>query len=215
MPRASLLIALAMELLISAVCLLAGAANTARADEPRFLGRTRKEWVSELEASAGRRRRSHAAWALAQMADREAGPTGTMVWLNELFLLCEDESSTVRYWGQLGVQNFALKLPPNHPARASTIKLLMDAATDSSLAARIVAAKTLAQMGHADQGLEVLVDALQDPQESVRIQAIAALEKLGPTARPAEAALRVATSDPSEYVKRIATRALETLAAKP
>jgi hypothetical protein len=213
MTRLSWPAALAAEILFGVLCLL-GAAQVS-ADEPRFLGRTRKDWVGELDASAGRRRRTHAAWALAQMAEREAGPTDTMVWLNELFLLCEDESASVRYWGQLGVQRFVGELPPNHPARASTIKLLNDAAADSSQAARIVAAQTLAQLGHADQALEVLVDALQNPQESVRIQAIAALEQLGPAARPAIDSIRAATSDSSEYVKRISTRALESLATQP
>ena len=50
--------------------------------------------------------------------------------------------------------------------------------------------------------------AMSDPQDAVRIQAIAALEKLGESARPGEATLRAATTDSSEYVKRISTRAL-------
>jgi hypothetical protein len=214
MPRLSWPAALAAEVLLGAVCLF-GSTPTASADEPRFLGRTRKEWVGELEASVGRRRRTHAAWALTQLAEREAGPSDTMVWLNELFLLCEDESPSVRYWGHLGVQRFVRKLPPDHPARSSTHKLLADAVADSSLAARIVAAQTLAHLGHTEQALEVLVAALQNPQEGVRIQAISALEQIGLAARPATDAIRAATSDSSEYVKRISARILETLAAQP
>jgi HEAT repeat protein len=52
---------------------------------------------------------------------------------------------------------------------------------------------------------------MESPQESVRIQAVAALAKLGPAARQAVATLTAATTDPSEYVKRISSRALAQL----
>jgi HEAT repeat protein len=59
--------------------------------------------------------------------------------------------------------------------------------------------------------LAVLVESLSHPQDAVRMQAITALERWGEAARPALASLRKATADSSEYVKRIATRALAKL----
>jgi HEAT repeat protein len=188
--------------------------ESARADEPQFLGRTRKDWVKELDKSSNRRRRTHAAWGIAEMAIREAKPSDTMVWLNELLLLCEDESPAVRYWGQMGLARFIAGLPADHPARPPTARLLSDAVTDSAIAVRLVAAETLVTFGPADQGLGVLVEALEHPQESVRIAAIAALQRLGPAARPAEADIRKATTDSSEYVKRISTRLVEQFDAQ-
>jgi HEAT repeat protein len=178
-------------------------------EEAQFLGRTRKQWIADLEPAASRRKRSHAAWALSQMAVLDAAPANTAVWLNELFLLCEDESPTVRYWGQLGLQRFAARLPADHPARIPMLKLLADAVADSALAVRLVAAETQIHLGHSESGLAVLVESLKSPQESVRIQAIDALARLGPAARPAEAAIRAATADGSDYVKHIAARALQ------
>ena len=84
---------------------------------------------------------------------------------------------------------------------------------DQAPAPRIAAAESLGLLGDADRALPVLVAAMSDPQDAVRIQAVAALEKLGEAARPAETTLRAATSDSSEYVKRIGARALLKLDA--
>jgi hypothetical protein len=184
--------------------------STTTAEEPRFLGRTRQEWVSALESS-GRRERTHAAWAISQFAVDEVGPTNTMLWLNELCLLAESESPTIRYWGVLGIGRLLQKVEPGHPARTTAIAALTTVLKDQSPGPRVAAAEALAVAGQAGEALPVLVLAMSSPQESVRIQAVSSLEKLGPAVQPAVATLEAATSDSSEYVKRIAGRALAKL----
>jgi HEAT repeat protein len=95
--------------------------------------------------------------------------------------------------------------------QTAAVNTLMPLLEDKAAAPRIAAAQALGALGKSDQALPVLVAAMNDPQESVRIQAVAALEKLGPAARPAVETLRTATSDSSEYVKRISARALSSL----
>jgi HEAT repeat protein len=185
----------------------------AAAEEPRFVGRTREEWTAVLD-SGSRRQRSQAAWALSQFAVQEAGPQNTMVWLNELYLLIESDSPTVRYWGLTGLGQFLTKIDASHPARDTALQVLMDSLKDRSPAARIAAAEALGRAGRPGRALPVLTDALQNPQEAIRIQAVKALENLGPAARPVLAELQAATTDTSEYVKRISTRTVATLEAK-
>jgi HEAT repeat protein len=192
------------------IVLLSLAGSTLAADEPRIIGRTRQDLVRELE-SGSRRQRVHAAWALSQLAVQQAGPDDTMVWLNELYLLVESDSSSVRYWGLVGLGQFLSKLDRNHPARATAVKVLTEALADRSLAARVAAAESLALAGQPRDALPVLIDAMKSPQESVRIQAVSALERLGSSAAPARATLQAAAEDASEYVKRISTRALQRL----
>src|SRR5205085_9948977 len=78
-------------------------------------------------------------------------------------------------------------------------------------APRVAAAEALCLLGQAEKALPVIVAAMGDPQDSVRIQAVGALEKIGPAARPAIGTLQKAATDPSEYVKRISERSLVTL----
>jgi HEAT repeat protein len=86
---------------------------------------------------------------------------------------------------------------------------------DKAAAPRLAAAAAIGQLGQAGKALPVLVAAMKDPQDATRIQAVAALELLGAAARPAEPTLRAATTDSSEYVKRISARALEKLQGGP
>lgn len=181
------------------------------AAEPQLLGRTRDQWLADLDPSADRRRRSLAAWSIAEMAVQHADGPDKLGWLNELLLLCEDESGTIRYWALAGVSRFAKKLPADHAGRKTAEQVFADSLNDSSLACRIIAAEGLAQLGATEKGLPVLIGALASPQEAARIQAVSALERLGPAARPAEQALQAAATDSSEYVKRISTRAIAKL----
>lgn len=189
------------------------AASQARlsAAEPQMLGRTRQQWLAEMDVSISRRRRTLAAWSLAELAVQQAGSAESMIWLNELLLLCEDESSSIRFWGLTGVQRFALKLPADHISRPTVIKVFGDGMNDPSIANRLAAAEGLASLEELDLALPLLTGALASEQESVRIQAISALERLGETARPAQRALQAAANDSSEYVKRISARALAKL----
>ncbi|MDX1948609.1 MAG: hypothetical protein SFU86_24695 [Pirellulaceae bacterium] len=205
--RLSLALGIFASWLLVALCALPALS----AAEPQLLGRTRDQWLADLDPNVDRRKRTLAAWALSEMAVQQAEGPDKLIWLNELLLLCEDESGTIRYWALAGVRRFALKLPADHAGRATAVTLFSDALIDSSVACRIVAAEGLTVLGAADKGLPVLVGTLANPQEAARIQAVSALERLGDTAQPAEQALQAATKDSSEYVKRISSRALEKL----
>jgi HEAT repeat protein len=192
---------------------VAGQPASARGEEPQFVGRTRQQWVAEYDAG-GEQQRSHAAWALSQFAVQQAGAADSMLWLNQLVQLVESNSPTVRYWGLTGLGQFLGKLDADHLARATGRDALQNSLNDTSASARVVAAEALARLGKPQSALPVLVAAMQSPQESVRIQATSALASLGETARPALPTLQRATTDDSEYVKRIASRAIARLTAK-
>jgi|GEM_PF-1397537 len=199
--------------LIAVACLALAISGRTAADEPQFLGRTKMQWIDSLEAGQ-RRQRSQAAWALQEFAVREVNDDNSLVWLNELLLLSENGSPSVRYWGAFGIGRFIGKLDAHVPARVKALEALPALLKDPYPAVRIAAADALLPASDRAAALAVLTQSLADPQEAVRIQAATALERWGELARPATATLRKATSDPSEYVKRIATRALEPLEAK-
>jgi HEAT repeat protein len=178
--------------------------------QEKFLGRTADEWSAELTAAKSQRR-VHAAWALAQLAGRsDDGPLDHEQFA-ELVKLISDGDPSIRYWGVVGLAAIAQRQEKGDGGRSAVANALLPLLEDKSPAPRIAAAEAMGHLGQADRALPVLVAAMNDPQESVRIQAVAALEKLGAAARPADSTLRAATSDSSEYVKRISIRALERL----
>ena len=182
------------------------------AAEPMFLGRTRQDWVDQLE-SGQRRLRAPASWAIQQFALEEINRQNELVWLNELLLLTENSSSTARYWGTVGLGRMIDKLPADSAARATAFKALPTLLADASPAVRIAAADALLPSPDRKAALAVLTESLAHSQEAVRIQAVTALERWGEAARPAADALQKATTDESQYVKRISSRALAKLAA--
>ena len=175
-----------------------------------FLGRSADEWSEQLTSSQGQKR-VHAAWAIAQLVGRAAGGPVDQVHFAELVKLVNDSDPTVRYWGVNGLASYAERLGVKDGGQMAAVNTLVPLLDDKSPAPRIAAAQTLGVLGKTERALPVLVAAMSDPQESVRIQAVAALEKLGPAARPSLETLRTATSDSSEYVKRISERALTSL----
>jgi HEAT repeat protein len=193
-------------LLVCSLLFCWASSHVARAQET-FLGRSADEW-SEALTSSQEQKRVHAAWAISQLASQAVGGPNDQVHFAELVKLVSDSDPTVRYWGVMGLASYAQRLGKGdggQTAVANTLEPLLD---DKAAAPRIAAAQTLGTLGQAEKALPALVSAMSDPHESVRIQAVAALEKLGPAARPAEATLRRATSDSSEYVKRISERAI-------
>ncbi|MEX2175317.1 MAG: HEAT repeat domain-containing protein [Pirellulaceae bacterium] len=199
-----------LRLTSGALFLLAGFTCQAAAAEPQLLGRTRRQWSAQLAAD-GLPRKSQAAWAIGQFATEQIEPGNAQEWLDVLGALAASDDSAVRYWGVQGLARSLPKLDAKDAARAAGIQVLIPLLKDPAAGPRLAAAEAVAQLGEPDQGLPVLVAALSSPQEAVRIQAIASLERLGPAAQPAEAQIRAATSDASEYVKRISTRALKNL----
>jgi HEAT repeat protein len=181
--------------------------------EETFLGRSVDEWSTALTSSEGQKR-VHAAWAIAQLASKSAGGPNDQLHFAELVKLLSDSDSSVRYWGVQGLGAFAERLAKRDGGQMAVVNALLPLLDDKSPAPRTAAAQALGVLGQSEKALPVLVAAMRDPQDSVRIQAVAALEKLGPAAKPAQATLQAATSDSSEYVKRISQRALARLEAE-
>jgi HEAT repeat protein len=155
--------------------------------------------------------RTYAAWAIGQIATERAGSPNDQVYFAELVKLIHDNDPTVRYWGVLGLAGYANKLPAKDGGKTAVANAVAPLLEDKAAAPRIAAAQTLGMIGQPDKALPVLVAAMSDPQDSVRIQAATALEKLGNSARPAIATLEKGTADSSEYVKRISERSLQSL----
>ena len=175
-----------------------------------FLGRPFEQW-SEMLSSSQQSDRTYAAWAIGKLAEQRAGSPNDQVYFAELVKLVHDNDPTVRYWGVLGLAGYAQKLPAKDGGQTAVINTVVPLLEDTAAAPRIAAAQTLGILGQPDRALPVLVAAMSDPQDSVRIQAATALEKLGPAARPAIATLEKGTTDSSEYVKRISERTLQSL----
>jgi hypothetical protein len=188
--------------------LIVGFASALCSGDELFAGRSWTDWTRQLSSSDAPQR-VEAAWAIAQMAARGPAIADDAALEKSLTQLTADADSTLRYWGAAGWSLYAKRAPDK--ARAAGVKSLQSLLTDKAPAPRIAAAEALGLLGHAEQALPVLTAAMDHPQDSVRIQAVAAVEKLGPAARPAMTTLEKATQDPSEYVKRISSRALTAL----
>ena len=197
----------------SLACFMLATCVSTTCGEDAFLGRTADAWGDALTSSSGQQR-IYAAWAIAQLAGRSSGAPGDQERFAELVKLIHDGDPSVRYWGVMGLSTFAARLDKGDGGKSAVINTLGPLLADASPAPRIAAAEALGQLGQADKALPVLIAAMSDPQDAVRIQAVAALDKLGPAARPAEPTLRRALSDSSEYVKRISERAVTKLAAE-
>jgi HEAT repeat protein len=197
---------------VSLAMVLCGITAVAGTQET-FLGRNLDAW-GEAVTSADQQKRSQAAWAIAQLAGKaERGP-GDQVYFAELVKLTSDGDATVRYWGVVGLGSYGQRDGVKDGGQTAVVNTLLPVLDDKSAAPRIAAAEVLGLFGRVDKALPILESAMNDPQESVRIQAVAALEKLGSAARPAEKTLQKATSDSSEYVKRISQRALNRMGAE-
>lgn len=175
-----------------------------------FLGRSFDQW-SEMLTSSQPNERTYAAWAIGKLAEQSAGKPNDQVYFAELVKLVHDNDATVRYWGVLGLAGYAKSLPNKDGGQKAVINTVAPLLEDKAAAPRIAAAQTLGILGQPEKALPVLVAAMSDPQDSVRIQAAGALEAMGPAARPASATLEKGTSDSSEYVKRISERTLQSL----
>jgi HEAT repeat protein len=201
------MIHLSRSMLSALSLLLAGSLSLC---DDSFVGKTPQQWKEQL-SSAQPQSRVEAAWAIAQIAGRSASDPQNATLEGILQQLVRDADPSVRYWGTQGLAMYAQRVGPNVGGQAAAIRELEPLLNDKSPAPRIAAAGALGLLGKADKALPVLTSAMDDPQDSVRIQAVAALEKLGPAARPAISTLEKAMSDPSEYVKRISERSLASL----
>jgi HEAT repeat protein len=67
--------------------------------------------------------------------------------------------------------------------------------------------------GELDEGVECLLEALQDPDIAVRLEAAETLEKVKPNSKRVRDALNGAIADPVEAVRIVAQQALKRLEA--
>jgi HEAT repeat protein len=199
-------------LVLSTVLLLSGASASGDDSAATFLGRTSEQWQFRIRSDHPQVR-AEAAWAIAQYVERDLQRNESLPLLMLNNLDFHHTDATVRFWMIQGLQRLAVAKGARKEARETLRVSLQKSLEDKSPAPRLAAAETLGLLGDTEAALPVLVEAMNDPQDAVRIQAVASLEKLGEAARPAEATLRAAACDSSEYVKRISARALQKLEA--
>jgi HEAT repeat protein len=137
-------------------------------------------------------------------------------------LLCDtlgDGEPEVRVEAAKALRFLALPLAP------PCVTALATAANDSNVEVRYWAVSALVyldytdEMGKAypqeelDEGVECLLEALQDPDIAVRLEAAETLEEVKPNTKKVRDALNVALADPVEAVRIAAQEALKRLEA--
>ncbi len=128
--------------------------------------------------------------------------------VDELVMLLADTDPAVRFWAATGIGS----LPElSSIARQAIEKHLEDPAG----AVRVAAADALCRHGSQGPAIQVLGACLADPNEWVRLQAVNVLDRLDAQARPVLTKLQVLTDDRNEYVVRVVTHILESLAVQP
>jgi len=100
----------------------------------------------------------------------------------------------MRYWAATGLLILGEKAAS---AKADLQRLL----ADNEPQVRIVAAEALTKLGHADEGVEVLVALAASGPWQVRLYALNALTYIGRAAMPALEIARATQNDSSEYIK--------------
>lgn len=127
--------------------------------------------------------------------------------IGELLGLLESEDAAVRYWGAVGLVALGREAEPAREA-------LRKATADSAPNVRIAAAEALCQIDQVGAGLPILVECLSHRSALVRLQAINALDRLGPNARPALEAMRRAVLPNAGHAGQYLQRMVEHVPAK-
>lgn len=111
----------------------------------------------------------------------------------------------VRWWVMMGCGNVDERARP-------ALDTIREALKDESRPVRIAAARALDRLGHTDEALPVLVEALTNDNEYTRLWAITVLDEMDDRARPALDAIRAATKNqPNKYITGVAQKALTDL----
>ncbi len=112
-------------------------------------------------------------------------------------------NSAVRYWAaiQLG----------NQTSINAAVQPLVAQLKDSIPIVRIAAARAISKLTDKKSGISTLEDALQHPDEWVRLAGAQVLDELGEGARAAIPALEAVMEDQNKYVVRVANHALNLL----
>ncbi|WP_067483308.1 sulfatase-like hydrolase/transferase [Actinomadura hibisca] len=117
--------------------------------------------------------------------------------VGQLIRALDDRNEVIRYWAASG-----LLMQHGNAARPAVRALTRRLDTDPSPQVRVVAAETLARLGHTSRPIAYLTETLDghaDPR--VRLQAINALTYLGDAARPALPAIERAAESKDEYLR--------------
>lgn len=120
--------------------------------------------------------------------------------LGDLKQRLTDTDPAVRYWGATGLGMLG-------ESAAKAAPQLEAALSDSKPAVRVAAADALLRIGRDEPALPVLIDAMKDQNEWIRLQAINVLDRIGPRARSACPVIDRAQEDPNAYVVRVAEHA--------
>ncbi len=151
-----------------------------------------EHWKNRLDATNLRQR----LWRLRQL-DFE-GPNANHLYVNHL----DAEFAPTRYWAVEGLRangRYAVD-------REYALEPLRARLEDPSVAVRIAAARTLCEWGSSEAALPVLTAALEHRTAKARLLAVIALSQIGRKAEPALTKIKkMATDDPDEYVRRVAT----------
>jgi N-sulfoglucosamine sulfohydrolase len=126
-------------------------------------------------------------------------PSGKL--LGRYLHLLGDKESSVRYWAVIGLDNIC----------QDGLDSFLE---DNSDFVRIAAAEALCQGGKEDKALRVLIEALQNGNNSGRLYAATALGRIGQKAEDAAEQLSKSLKDRDEYVRRASTHALARLGYK-
>lgn len=116
-----------------------------------------------------------------------------------------DAEPGVRYWAATGIGNLG-------EDAATVEEALRKALQDSSGMVRVAAARALWKAGKAEAALPVLTAELKGGEQWVRLYAVIVLDEMGSVASPAVRSLQDALKDENDYVRRVATHAVEVLA---
>ncbi len=187
--------------LLLLVCVLLAVATLAAKDEPH-LGKTLAQWQSDL-ASTDRLDRLIAARSIGEMAI--ANQPGAA---KAIFAALSHEDSAVRYWAVVAAGQMGSRAKP-------ASRSLQAALSDDTPEVQAWAAFALAKLGRDDEAIPVLAKLLSHPNRAARLQAIHALDALGPDAAAATEALKQVLDDEFDDVQRVARHALWTLGERP
>ena len=105
--------------------------------------------------------------------------------LPRLLELLKAPDPAIRWWGAVGLVALREKAAPAEETLAAAL-------TDSAPNVQVAAADALCNLGRHDRALPVLIAALAHPTPFIRLRAMNVLDRIGPKAKPALAAMKKA-----------------------
>jgi N-sulfoglucosamine sulfohydrolase len=121
-------------------------------------------------------------------------------------LLARKNDPAVRWWGAVGLMALG-----KDADRGRALDALREAVHEPSGDVRVTAAMAMANVGHVDEALPVLIRGIEDDNPWVRLRAANYLDALDDKAAPAKAAMQKALKDSNSYVGRVVEKALADL----